>query len=663
MSRTAKVTTLILAIVMILAWATEEKYGISLLEYVEYSMPLNQKEIEYLRDLKKLDYGAGVSSAPLSFAVDAGEKNQGLIVDYMSYLSEELKIKINVIPTEEKEIIYNITGGDIDMSDIYITKERNQSLDYTQAFYMMKGSVIADASRADINRVNSLKGKKLIVQKTDYCKKYFEKIMEMGKDIEIVFADNVPMAIDMLMAKQGDAVAGDEMILEYYIREKGIKSKIKTLSAPLYTKDVSIAINEDHDMLLGILNKGILRMKKANILTKMQERWFGTSALTFNDTSRYMWIPIFFGLFLTFTILLYIWDTILRKQIKIATKEINNQKETLRAIIDTMDSSLVVVNNQNKIVETNASTEKLSGLEYEDIIGSDIAKLPVIDNICKSYEDSHDDMQKYRGKYYHIDIKGISEEQSTKLILCGDITKRVVAERKLRQENKMTAIGQLSAGLAHEIRNPLGLIRNYKYVISQNADDEMSQHAAEIIGNSVDRINGLIDNLLKFSRLSSDSSAWFDITNTINNILLLENKKAEANDIAIKVVENVPGFIFSNEEIIRLALFNLINNAIEALIKYETQREKIIEVHVDMKDAGLYIEVADNGAGIKEDDLENIFNPFFTTKENGTGLGLYIVSTELEKISGTISVNSRKNERTVFTIVIPAGEKEWNDDK
>ena len=92
-----------------------------------------------------------------------------------------------------------------------------------------------------------------------------------------------------------------------------------------------------------------------------------------------------------------------------------------------------------------------------------------------------------------------------------------------------------------------------------------------------------------------------------------------------------------------MVLFNLINNALEALEKYQTEKEKEIRVSLESDESILEIRVSDNGAGIREENLENIFNPFFSTKENGTGLGLYIVSSELEKVSGTISVMSRED--------------------
>ena len=135
--------------------------------------------------------------------------------------------------------------------------------------------------------------------------------------------------------------------------------------------------------------------------------------------------------------------------------------------------------------------------------------------------------------------------------------------------------------------------------------------------------------------------------------MLLEGKKAENENVDIQITMETPFFVYSNEETIRLVLFNLINNALEALGRYVTTKQKKIKVMIDRYDSNIRIRVMDNGAGISEENMENIFNPFFTTKESGTGLGLYIVGTELEKVQGTISVTSREEIETVFTVLIP----------
>ena len=651
MSRTSKITTYILAILMIFAWITKDTYDISLLAYWDYSKELTEEEQSYLDEIGELTYGAATFEAPLSYEENGEAK--GIIVDYMKCLGATLGIEINNVPVEKEGALKLIVEDEVDVSNIAPTKKKNQKLNFSQSIYYLKGVVAVTADNTDIKIIEDLEEKSIIVVEDDYDEDLFSKFSSLDLDIQLVFAKTIPEAIQMLLEGKADAIAGDEILIEHYANSLGAKNQISILKDELYGKKVSIAVNDGQDILLEVLNKGILQLKKDNALHNLQISWFGSSNSSFKDTRDNLWISVFFASFFGFCIVLYIWDSILRKQINLATLEINNQKKELRTIIDTIDSCLVVINEMEIIVEANIEAERVTGLSYKELLDSDINNVTIIGDVYKQYKANGDKTQKLKGNYYNVNENSYSTHTNKRLILISDVTESVIAERKLRQENKMTAIGQLSAGLAHEIRNPLGLIKNYKYIIAGYATDDISKHAVNIIDNSAERINNLIENLLKFSKLGNEKSEWFDLSTTVKNVMLLEEKKAESERIDIQITMETPFFVYSNEETIRLVLFNLINNALEALGRYVTTKQKHIKVIIDRYDSNVRILVMDNGAGISEENIENIFNPFFTTKESGTGLGLYIVSTELEKVQGTISVSSREEIETVFTVLIP----------
>ena len=633
---------------MIFAWITKDTYDISLLAYLDYSKELTEEEQSYLDEIGELTYGAATFEAPLSYEENGEAK--GIIVDYMECLGTTLGVKIKNVPVEKDKALQLIVEDQVDVSDIAPTKKKNQKLNFSQSIYYLKGIVAVTKDNKDIKIIEDLDETSVIVVEDDYDEDLFSKFSSLDLNIELVFAKSIPDAIQMLLDGEGDAIAGDEMLIQYYSNSMGFKNQISILKDELYAKKVSIAVNDDQDILLEVLNKGILQLKKDNVLHNLQISWFGSSNSSFKDARENLWIPVFFAAFFGFSILLYIWDSILRKQIKLATIEINNQKKELRTIIDTIDSCLVVINEKEIIVEANLEAEKLTGLSYKELLERYIDDIHILGDIYKQYKTNGEKTQKIKGNYYNVNENSYTTHTNKRLLLISDVTESIIAERKLRQENKMTAIGQLSAGLAHEIRNPLGLIKNYKYIIAGYATDEISKHAIEIIDNSAERINNLIENLLKFSKLGNEKSTWFDLSTTVKNIMLLEGKKAENENVDIQITMETPFFVYSNEETIRLVLFNLINNALEALGRYVTTKQKKIKVMIDRYDSNIRIRVMDNGAGISEENMENIFNPFFTTKESGTGLGLYIVGTELEKVQGTISVTSREEIETVFNL-------------
>ena len=147
-----------------------------------------------------------------------------------------------------------------------------------------------------------------------------------------------------------------------------------------------------------------------------------------------------------------------------------------------------------------------------------------------------------------------------------------------------------------------------------------------------------------------------DIGALLNNIAALEHKKMEKAQIDFQIHCAPHTRFFTNEETLKIVLINLINNGLEALMEMEeslSPHGRKLTCTVTIVDSVLTIQVADNGPGIPEKNQESIFNPFFTTKDTGTGLGLYLVSSELEKLGGSIQVESRIREGTVFTVSLP----------
>ena len=447
MSRTSKITTYILAILMIFAWITKDTYDISLLAYLDYSKELTEEEQSYLDEIGELTYGAATFEAPLSYEENGEAK--GIIVDYMECLGTTLGVKIKNVPVEKDKALQLIVEDQVDVSDIAPTKKKNQKLNFSQSIYYLKGIVAVTKDNKDIKIIEDLDETSVIVVEDDYDEDLFSKFSSLDLNIELVFAKSIPDAIQMLLDGEGDAIAGDEMLIQYYSNSMGFKNQISILKDELYAKKVSIAVNDGQDILLEVLNKGILQLKKDNVLHNLQISWFGSSNSSFKDARENLWIPVFFAAFFGFSILLYIWDSILRKQIKLATIEINNQKKELRTIIDTIDSCLVVINEKEIIVEANLEAEKLTGLSYKELLERYIDDIHILGDIYKQYKTNGEKTQKIKGNYYNVNENSYTTHTNKRLLLISDVTESIIAERKLRQENKMTAIGQLSAGLAH----------------------------------------------------------------------------------------------------------------------------------------------------------------------------------------------------------------------
>lgn len=229
---------------------------------------------------------------------------------------------------------------------------------------------------------------------------------------------------------------------------------------------------------------------------------------------------------------------------------------------------------------------------------------------------------------------------------------RRIHERLLETE-KLAGIGQLAAGIAHEIRNPLGIIATSTYYLSEilpKDQKEVKKHL-EILDSEVNRCQTIITNLLEFSRNSDQDRQWVDVNKLLEMTLSLINKDLVTKDILlIKRLNKVPP-ILANPEKMKQVFLNLILNATQAM---PNGGKLAIETSMASKKT-LKIIVSDTGEGISPEDLGQIFNPFFTTKSpgEGIGLGLSLVHSIIKSHQGSIAVRSKKDTGTTFTIKLP----------
>ena len=239
--------------------------------------------------------------------------------------------------------------------------------------------------------------------------------------------------------------------------------------------------------------------------------------------------------------------------------------------------------------------------------------------------------------------------------ICVDISDRKRLEDQLIQSEKMAAIGQLAAGIAHEIRNPLGIIMNALYDLSEVVDGGNAEvrEDLKIAREEMDRVQAIINNLLEFSRESTVDLEPVDVNDLLRKTILLMNKYLQSGDVRVVTHFTDIGLCSANQNALRQIFLNLITNAVQAMphggeLRIRTGRDA---------DNRMRLEFTDTGIGIPAHQLKDIFNPFFTTKSpgQGTGLGLSVVHSVVRRYRGDIRVRSTPNVGTTFTIDLPCG--------
>ncbi|MBI2486759.1 MAG: sensor histidine kinase [Deltaproteobacteria bacterium] len=225
---------------------------------------------------------------------------------------------------------------------------------------------------------------------------------------------------------------------------------------------------------------------------------------------------------------------------------------------------------------------------------------------------------------------------------------------QLRQADRLAALGELAAGLAHEIRNPLSSINGAIDILESEFNKENPKYEfVEVIKVEVERLNTLVSEFVRFARPPEPELRDADINEIVDSVVRLTFKKAEQQKVKVisELSEALPN-IFVDSEQIKQVLLNIVINGIQAM----PYGGKLL-IKTNDRNGSIEVSVSDEGVGIESEKLSRVFDPFFTTKEDGTGLGLSISYQLIKKHGGDIAVHLNPDRGLTFTLRIPRREQ------
>jgi len=392
---------------------------------------------------------------------------------------------------------------------------------------------------------------------------------------------------------------------------------------------------------------------------------------------------------------------------KIIAVQLQDIKRHLQTMINSVPDILVGISADSKVTYWNTTAFEKTGTSFDKALGSHIlVALPQLPLSAEQLADimahqkpfinrqlqhiENDEQRFYDLRIYPL-ISGQTSGNQTSgaVIQLKDVTQRIQLENMMIQNEKMSSLGELAAGIAHEMNNPLGVIlHNVQNIIRRTSPDlerniEIAKknglnftqlndylQAREIpqfldnIKEAGERAGKIISNMLEFSHSNHSEKNWVDIPKLIEQAIEFNRNAgfSEQTKMAdIKVATHFsPDFplVFASAAELQQVFLNLLRNAYQALVSEDYKRPDELRVDISghIKKSDVIIEISDNGPGIKDTIKDHIFEPFFTTKEvgKGTGLGLsvsYFIITEHHK--GKISLNSQYGKGATFKIRLP----------
>jgi two-component system sensor histidine kinase HydH len=333
-------------------------------------------------------------------------------------------------------------------------------------------------------------------------------------------------------------------------------------------------------------------------------------------------------------------------------RTLEQTRDYTRQVVANMANGLLSIDPEGRIRSYNRLALELLGLKEAGIDGMDLKS--VIDFMETGIDRTLSIHQPvFEREYLHrkksgalmpmtLSITPILDEKQTctgAVIVLRDLREIKKLEEKIRHSEKLAAIGELAAGVAHEIRNPLSSIKGFARFLAHSLSDRVQEKEyAEIMVKEVDRINRVVNDLLTFARPLEPELAPTDVLELAEHTIRLVETDARSRDIKIRSIidPDLKSFFLDANQITQ-ALLNLMLNALQ-----EVDNGGSIDVGADVNESGarLNIWVEDDGPGIPRDKKKKIFDPFFTTREKGTGLGLAIVHKIVENHRGEIRVES-----------------------
>lgn len=358
----------------------------------------------------------------------------------------------------------------------------------------------------------------------------------------------------------------------------------------------------------------------------------------------------------SFLIFMSVLSFVLLKKYQKSYQLIEASKVYFDGLMKTIPLGIITLNKENRIVTCNPITEEMLG--SQNLIGKNICDyipsvaylnfdVPIVNAMVKTMHNPDNSLE------LNSFIITVDNEKKGIGIILRDLKEIQKLQEELNRKDRLASVGQLAAGIAHEIRNPLSTIKGFARIFEENAkEDSEEKTLAQIMNQEICRVDKVIADLLEFSKpntLTKSIVSLQKIIEQVQNSLVIqakENQVTFSNEISVQEVS------LDFDKMIQV-FYNLYINAIEAMTKNSPDREKYITTKAWQEQDKCIISIHDTGHGIAQSKISHLFTPYFTTKAKGTGLGLVIVQKIIETHKGTIKVESQENSGTTFMITLP----------
>jgi signal transduction histidine kinase len=341
------------------------------------------------------------------------------------------------------------------------------------------------------------------------------------------------------------------------------------------------------------------------------------------------------------------------RELQSALSDAERNKDYLNAILYNLEEAIIVVDPEEKITMLNKSAEDILGISRSDAVGKVFHNLHFL--ISKNNSET---ILTVTGRQYNIilshspivDSRGSSRGN---VILIKDITRLRELEIQQERDQRLKAMGEMATKIVHEIRNPLCSMQLFSSMLESEVENTPHKELARGISTGINSLNTILTNMLLFAKPHKPSSKKIPIDRVVEESVVILTPLIKARNIELKKSLR-PHEVLGDGELLKQVFINVILNAVQALPDGGD-----LNVTTEKSGPSVIVHVKDNGPGIDAADIEKIFNPFFTTKDTGTGLGLTIASQIMQAHGGYIKVHNGEERGSTFSLYFLRQEASW----
>jgi PAS domain S-box-containing protein len=665
-----------------------------------FAIELSNEEKEYLQTKDAIVFVSQTRYPPFEFT-DANQQHEGMMLDVVRWMAVEMGFKPVFMDMAFQEAQAAVLSGKADiLTSLFYSDKRKEKFEFTETLFDVPASIFIKAERTDIKDLKDLNGKTIAIQRGDYAKDFLES---QKIRFDTLDTENFAEATDMVIAGKADAVIGDEQIVLYHIFSNRLTAYTKKVGVPLYIGKNCMASKKNNTILVGILNKGIREARKSGVLDKISTKWLGIQfglQQSFLDRN-FLPLSAAAGGLLLLLLGVWVWNVRLRTLVRKKTADILRREEALREsetryrlLAENATDVIWTVGMDLRLTYISPSVTRLLGFTVEEAMKRTMQEAYTPESFEKAMQIFAEEMARESAgggdpnrsrmielELVHKDGNAVPVEgnfcflrDSTGkpfgiLSIVRDITERkrteeekVKLEAKLVHALKMEAIGTLAGGIAHDFNNILSAIIGNISLALLDQDEGFSRERLTEAERACLRAQMLARQLLTFAKGGAPIKKLLSVEKLVTESVSFASSGSNVRckfsfQDNLWAVEADPGQIGQVAQ-------NLVINAIQAMPAggtIEVRGENlVVEVHSNLPlDAGKYVKITmqDQGIGIPEEYLSKIFDPYFTTKQTGSGLGLATAYAIVKNHRGHIGVESRLGGGTIFQIYLPAAEQ------